>query len=114
MQLMMVSSLFFLGAQLQEIPDRFLLVILCLSLQVSLFQSPFNAQEQLGDVKGFRDEIIGPFSHAVDRRVQTAVTGDHDHRNVRVKGAHGLKKLFSPHDRHFQVQENQVHGVLGQ
>jgi hypothetical protein len=72
-----------------------------------------NGEEQLGDVKGLGDEIVSPLFHAVDGRVQGAVTGDHDHGDVGIEGAHGLKKLLSPHDRHLEVQENQVNAILG-
>ena len=83
------------------------LVLPALDEQLPALQRAIGGDEQLVDVDGLHDEVVGAELEALDGRLDVGGAGEDDHGGVLIDLAHLLEQLDAGHVRHLQIGDGE-------
>ncbi len=79
-----------------------------LRLEAPLAERVLDHEQRLLEGERLLDEVLGAHAHRLDRGLDGAVAGDHDHRHLGIEGADAGQGLEPVHLRQPHVEQQQV------
>ena len=100
----------------KKVSCSFWLILLSRSLipleQALLFENTAQRVQQPLFFEGLGDEVVGPFFHGLDGRLDGTVSGHDDHRQGGVPLPDRAQELHAVHPRHLHIGENAMDALL--
>ncbi len=95
-----VGAVLILECKLNAVPQR------------EKFQGAIDDGIDPGEIDGLDQKVVGAQAHGFDGVFDRPIGGQHDDERLRGKGADFSQCLDAAHAGHFEIQENEVGGLL--